>query len=105
MWMDRIASLNELLTQDPNNAFARYGLAMEHSNAGDFARALDEFGKLLAANPDYVPGYQMAAQTLVKAGRPIEAKSMLENGIASAQRKGDSHAESEMAAMLEEISA
>ena len=103
MWMDRIASLNELLTQDPNNAFARYGLAMEHSNAGDFARALDEFGKLLVANPDYVPGYQMAAQTLVKASRPAEAKSMLENGIASAQRKGDSHAESEMQAMLDEI--
>ncbi len=103
--MDRIASLNELLTQDPNNAFARYGLALEHSNAGDFDRALDEFGKLLAAHPDYVPGYQMSAQTLMKAGRPGEAKSMLENGIASAQRKGDSHAESEMAAMLEEISA
>jgi hypothetical protein len=45
----------------------------------------------------------MAAQTLVKAARPSEAKSMLENGIASAQRKGDSHAESEMQAMLDEI--
>jgi len=103
VWMDRIASLNELLAQDPNNAFARYGLAMEHSNAGDFDRALDEFGKLLAAHPDYVPGYQMAAQTLVKAARPSEAKSMLENGIASAKRKGDTHAESEMQAMLDEI--
>ena len=101
--MDRIATLSELLTQDPNNAFARYGLAMEHANAGAFDRALDEFGKLLAAHPDYVPGYQMAAQTLVKAARPSEAKSMLENGIASAQRKGDSHAESEMQAMLDEI--
>jgi predicted Zn-dependent protease len=102
--MDRIASLNELLTQDPNNAFARYGLAMEHSNAGDFDRALDEFAKLLGSNPDYVPGYHMAAQTLVKAGQPHEAKSMLENGIASARRKGDSHAESEMQALLDEIS-
>ena len=101
--MDRIATLTELLVQDPNNAFARYGLAMEHSNAGDFDRALGEFGKLIAAHPDYVPGYQMAAQTLVKAGRPSEAKSMLENGIASAQKKGDSHAESEMQALLEEI--
>jgi predicted Zn-dependent protease len=102
--MDRIAALTELLAQDPDNAFARYGLAMEHSNAGDFNRAVDEFTKLLAAHPDYVAGYHMAAQTLVKAGRPYEAKIMLENGIASAQRKGDSHAESEMTAMLEEIS-
>jgi len=103
-YMDRIAALTELLTEDPNNAFARYGLAMEYSNSADFDRALDEFGKLLASNPDYVPGYQMCAQTFVKAGRATEAKSMLENGIAVAQRKGDSHAESEMQAMLDEIS-
>ena len=102
--MDRIAALSDLLTQDPNNAFARYGLAMEHSNSGDFDRALEEFGKLLAANPDYVPGYHMCAQTLVKAGRGQEAKATLETGIVAAQRKGDAHAESEMTAMLEELS-
>ena len=96
--------LSELLSQDPSNALARYGLAMEYSNAGEFTRALDEFQKLLAANPDYPAAYFMAAQTLVKAKRPEEAKKMLQDGIAAAQRKGDSHARSEMQAMLEEIS-
>src|SRR5438874_7575612 len=103
--MNRIAMLTDLLTQEPNNAFARYGLAMEYSNAGELDRALEEFGKLLSANPDYTAGYFMAAQTLVKAGRPAEARQMLESGIASARRKADAHAESEMQAMLEEISA
>jgi hypothetical protein len=46
----------------------------------------------------------MAAQTLVKAKRPEEAKKMLQDGIAAAQRKGDNHARSEMQAMLEELS-
>ena len=101
--MDRIAALTELLTQDPNNAFARYGLAMEFSNSGDFDRALEEFKKLLAANPDYVPGYHMCAQTLVKAGRAQEARTTLETGITAAQRKGDSHAESEMSALLQDL--
>jgi cytochrome c-type biogenesis protein CcmH/NrfG len=101
--MDRAAMLAELLTQDPNNVLARYGLAMEYSNSGDFGRSLEEFQKLLAANPDYAAGYFMAAQTLVKAKRSEEAKKMLENGIAAAQRKGDNHARSEMEAMLEEI--
>jgi len=95
--------LAELLRQDPNNVLARYGLAMEYSNSGEFARALDEFQKLLAANPDYAAGYFMAAQTLVKAKRPEEAKRMLEDGIAAAQRKGDNHTRSEMQAMLEEL--
>lgn len=96
--------LTELLSQDPNNAFALYGLAMEYSNSGEFDRALEEFDKLLSANPDYTAGYFMSAQTLVKARKTPEAKKMLENGIASARRKGDAHAESEMHAMLEEIS-
>jgi len=101
--MDRIAALTDLLAQDPNNAFARYGLAMEYSNTGDFGHALEEFGKLLATNPDYVPGYHMCAQTLVKAGRAQEAKTTLENGIVAAQRKGDRHAESEMSALLQDL--
>ncbi len=101
--MDRAALLAELLTQDPNNVLARYGLAMEYSNSGEFASALEEFQKLLAANPDYAAGYFMAAQTLVKAKRNEDAKKMLQDGISAAQRKGDNHARSEMQAMLEEI--
>ncbi len=101
--MDRVAMLSELLSQEPNNAFARYGLAMEYSNSGELDRALEEFGKLLSANPDYTAGHFMAAQTLTKAGRAEEAKQMLVSGISSAQRKGDAHAESEMQAMLEEL--
>ena len=95
--------LNDLLAQDPNNAFARYGLAMEYSNSGELNRALEEFSKLLSANPDYTAGYFMAAQTLVKSGRSQDAKNMLADGIACAQRKRDAHAESEMQAMLDEI--
>jgi cytochrome c-type biogenesis protein CcmH/NrfG len=101
--MDRIAALNEILTQNPNDAFARYGLAMEYSNHGDLDRALAEFAILLKLNPDYTAGYFMAAQALAQAARPVEAKTMLTNGIASARRTGNSHAQSEMEAMLAEL--
>ena len=101
--MDRIAALNDVLTQDPNDAFARYGLAMEYSKSGDVERALEEFGKLLAAHPDYTAGYFMAAQTLVSANRSDEAKKILVEGIASARRTGNQHAQSEMTAMLDEL--
>ena len=94
--------LNEILTQNPTDAFARYGLAMEYSNAGEVERALEEFGKLLSAHPDYSAGYFMAAQTLAKVERVDEAKKMLVDGIASARRTGNGHAQSEMEAMLAE---
>jgi predicted Zn-dependent protease len=101
--MDRIALLTEVLTQNPTDAFARYGLAMEYSNAGDVERALDEFGKLLATHPDYTAGYFIAAQTLAKAERADEAKKMLADGIISAKKTGNSHAQAEMEGMLAEL--
>lgn len=101
--MNRIELLTEILQQNPNDAFARYGLALEYSKAGDLERALSEFQSLLGANPDYTPGYQMAAQTLLTAGRAEEAKQRLMEGLACARRTGNSHAQSEMQAMLDEL--
>jgi predicted Zn-dependent protease len=101
--MDRIAALNEILTENPRDAFARYGLAMEYSKQGDFDRALAEFSILLENHPDYTAGYFMAAQTLVKAERREEAEEMLHKGVTSARRTGNLHAQSEMEAMLAEL--
>jgi predicted Zn-dependent protease len=101
--MDRIALLNEVLTENPSDAFARYGLAMEYSNSGEIERALEEFGRLLATHPDYTAGYFMAAQTLAKAERNDEARKMLVDGIASAKKTGNRHAQSEMEGMLAEL--
>ena len=101
--MDRIAMLTEILTANPTDAFARYGLAMEYSNTGKIDEAMQEFKTLLEKTPDYVPGYFMAAQTLEKAGRIDEAKEMLVEGITSARRTGNAHAQSEMTAMLESL--
>src|SRR5580704_12476413 len=101
--MDRLALLDEILSQNPNDAFARYGLAMEYSKAGEVDRALEEFGKLLSTHPDYTAGYFMAAQTLVSANRAEEAKKMLVDGISSARRTGNTHAQSEMTALLDEL--
>ena len=101
--MDRIALLSEVLAQNPDDAFARYGLAMEHAKAGDLETSLAEFHDLLTRHPDYTPGYFMTAQTLAAAGRTDEAKRMLVDGISSAQRTSNAHAQSEMTAMLEEL--
>jgi predicted Zn-dependent protease len=101
--MDKIAALSEILTADPTNAFARYGLAMEHNTQGNTALALSEFATLIQHNPDYVPAYQMSAQTLAKLGRAIEAITRLKEGLTAAQRTNNAHAASEMQALLDDL--
>jgi cytochrome c-type biogenesis protein CcmH/NrfG len=103
--MDKIAALNEILQLDPANAFARYGLAMELNSQGKSDAALAEFSTLIGHNPDYVPAYQMSAQTLAKLGRKEEALGRLHEGIAAANRTGNQHALAEMDAMRDELSA
>ena len=74
--MDRIAALTEILAANPEDSFARYGLAMEYSKAGQIDQALQEFKTLIEKNPDYTPAYFMAAQMLASASRVDEAKRM-----------------------------
>jgi tetratricopeptide (TPR) repeat protein len=103
--MDKIAALSEILTVDPANAFARYGLAMEHNAQGNTGLALTEFAALIHHNPDYVPAYQMSAQTLAKLGRAEEAITCLKEGLGAAQRTKNAHAAGEMQALLDELQA
>ncbi len=99
----RVAALKEMLTGNPDDAFARYALGLEYSGSGETDAALAEFNLLLASHPDYTNGYFMAAQALARAERTPEARTMLGKGIACAQRTRNQHALSEMEAMLDEL--
>ena len=101
--MDKIAALKEILQLDPSNAFARYGLAIEYVGRGETDTALAEFATCIEHNPDYVPAYQMSAQTLVKANRVSEALERLHAGIAAAKRTGNQHALAEMEGLRGEL--
>jgi len=103
--MDKIAALSEILAADPSNAFARYGLAMEYASQGHSDLALTEFTTLIQHNPEYVPAYQMSAQTLARLGRTPEAVDRLKQGLPIARRIGNAHAASEMQTLLDELQA
>jgi len=99
----RRQKLEEFLAQNPNDAFSRYGLAMECAREGDLAAAESHFRMLIESNPNYVPGYQMYAQTLAQNERRNDAKSVLAQGIEAAIRQGNQHARSEMETLLAEL--
>jgi hypothetical protein len=96
--------LEEFVAKEPNDAFTRYGLALECANSGDTASADLNFRELLQRNIEYVPGYLMYAQFLAKQSRIEEARAVLNTGITVAARKGDAHARSEMESLFAELS-
>jgi|SRR5271156_4135667 len=101
--MDKIEALQHILEQDPANAFARYGLAMVHLNQGDPETALAEFARVIESDPDYVPAFHMSARALASYQRPEEAINILLQGIAAAQRTGNTHAAGEMQSLLDAL--
>jgi Tfp pilus assembly protein PilF len=95
--------LEEFVSKRPDDAFSRYGLALECMNSGDTTAANDHFRALLAQNADYVPAYLMYAQMLTRESRNDEARQILSTGIETAAKNGDQHARSEMEALLADI--
>ena len=100
---NRREKLEQFLEQNPNDAFSRYGLALECIKHEDRAAADKHFWVLLKEHADYVPAYLMYAQMLVQQERKVEAKSVLTSGIDAATRQQNSHARSELEALLAEL--
>lgn len=96
----RKQQIQEMLADEPDDPFLRYGLAMEHVSEGDDAGAAQCFHELFAVAPDYVAAYLQAGQALIRLGRADEARDVLRQGIAVAGRQGDQHAAEEMQGFL-----
>jgi predicted Zn-dependent protease len=95
--------LEEFVAKKPDDAFSRYGLAVECMNSGDSAAADQHFRALLERNAGYVPAYLMYGQLLVRQSRTDEARRVLSSGIDAATKAGNQHARSEMEALLNDL--
>ena len=101
--MDRIAHLQSFIEQQPGEPFPRYGLAMEHRNAGDLDKAQAVFDLLAETFPDYLAAYLMAGNNLADLGRPDEAAERYRRGIEVARKQGNGHTRGELEAALAEL--
>lgn len=93
--------LKSMLEQNPQDSFARYGLAMELANRGELQQAIAEYRTLLEHNPNYAAAYFHSGQALEKLGQIEEARGMYQQGIEVTSRSGDQHTRSELQAALD----
>lgn len=96
--MNRTEILQQMVSAEPGNSFARYGLATELKNAGDLEGALRQFDMLLDRDPNYSAGYFHGGQTLEKLGRLDDARAYYRRGLEATH---DAHARGEMQAALD----
>ena len=79
----------------------QFGALMEAD--GEWEASLDILQELARGAPPYVPAYQMAAQHLIKYGKPDDARRALREGIEEARRQDLTHAAGEMSELLVSI--
>src|SRR5262249_21268822 len=95
--------LEQFVAQKPDDAFSRYGLALECMNSGDSTAAAQHFSALLERNPGYVPAYLMYGQLLARESRKDQARRVLSSRIQAATTADTQHARSEMEALLNDL--
>ena len=100
MAVDRAATFRTFIARTPGDPFPRYGLAMELRSRGDLPGSAAQFDERIAAVPDYVPSYLMAAGVLAELGRKDDSVATLRRGVEVAGARGDAHAKKELEAAL-----
>lgn len=100
----RLEFLQEALLHNPEDAFARYALALEVAKTAP-EEAWMHFEYLLTRHPEYSATYYQAGMFLLKQGRREEAQKVLAQGVEVTRRQGKQHAQSELQAALDELGA
>ena len=98
--INRLAQLEALLAEDPNDVFVVYAIALEHYKLGSAQKSIALLKDLIAQHESYVPAYFKLGQWLSEMDAMNDAKSYLETGIDQAKIKGDTKAIQEMRELI-----
>lgn len=100
MNQERIATLQSLVDQDPEDVFSLYALGLEYLES-DNQRSQTYFTRVLDLEPNYVAAYFQLGKLYAAAADEGEARHWLELGMNVASQVGDQHALEEMQDFLD----
>jgi E3 SUMO-protein ligase RanBP2 len=85
---DRLAALERMLGNRPDDTRLRFGLALEYLKAGRTEDGVRELRRYLEEADDEGNGWGRLGAVLRELGREEEARKAYETGIAAAERHG-----------------
>ena len=98
--MDRLATLEAFLRDNPDDPFTRFALAQEHAKRGQADAALEYYEGLVEAHPGYVGTYYHLGALYRDLGRDDDALAAYRAGVRAATAAGDAHARAELQGAL-----
>jgi len=100
---ERLAALERMLGNRPDDSRLRFGLALEYLNAGRTEDGVRELRAYLDQTDDEGNGWGRLGAALQGMGQADEARAAYERGIASALRHGHPSMADEFREILEDM--
>lgn len=94
--MSMIDNLEAMRARGQDSALLRYSLGNEYLKRGDADPAIEHLAEAVRQDPHYSAAWKLYGKALDNAGRHGEAIDAFDQGIATAEAKGDMQAAKEM---------
>lgn len=101
---DRLAAIEAMLAQNPNDVFLHYSLAMELNSAGRHEQAAAEFRRCIELDRGYLAAYVEGGKALRSAGKLEGSRELFIDAQKLAAAKGDGHMADYIRQQLETLS-
>jgi predicted Zn-dependent protease len=98
-----ITNLEKLLAGGRDDALLRFGLGKAYLDDDQAGAAVTHLERAVEHDPGYSAAWKLLGRALADDGRPQEAISVYERGIAAAEAKGDKQAGKEMQVFLKRL--
>src|SRR5258708_28842634 len=100
---ERITQFRKMANDDPDNELGHYRLGQLLMEDKQYAEAINSFRRTLELSPQFSKVYHLLALSLLNADQREEALTVLRQGYAVADERGDNMPRDEMARMLVEL--
>ncbi len=85
----RIEPLKQILSIDPQDEVAWFGLGKAYMEEGNYEEAAKALARCVDVKPGYSAAYYALAQSLHKLGRSVECRTVCATGIEVSSKNGD----------------